>query len=237
MHTLDEVCCHVPAIRRCLHFYTDLSASRTGLSSDPGGIPGELPQFFTLQAYVLTYIPSSCLPVFHLPRSRYSWSRISGMYVSERQQLHLVQFGFTLTSKFLLTSLTSYHNLLVRWRRVDPHAKSLFNFSRSRGQPNAFVVRMPSQAVVHLHPLPSRSNYFDLAVTNLQIQFSHSHGAAPRVHLQCKISLYLSTWLCSVSRRHRLLIRLVVPFASRCAVMSFSSMLPFLTLLTRFSEV
>jgi hypothetical protein len=130
-----------------LHVYTDLSASFTGLFSDPGSVPGESPQFCTLQAYILTYIPSSCLPVLRLP-SPGTIGPASHVCMSLG-----VQFGFTPTATFPLTSLTSHHNLLVRWRRVDPHPNFLFDFSRSQGQPNVFVVRMPSQAITHFHPL------------------------------------------------------------------------------------
>ena len=120
---------------------------------------------------------------------------------------------------------------LALWRRVDPHAKFLFIFSRSRGQPTAFVVRISSQAVAHfrpLYPLGGRETF--------KFKFSCSHGAIPCIHLLCKITLHPSTWPCSASRHHRLLIRSVVPFARRCTVMSSSSALHFPTLLAQSTQ-
>jgi hypothetical protein len=139
-------------------------------------------------------MPTSCLPVF-------------------RQQLQLVQFGFTLTSTSPLTLLMSQHNLFVRWRRVDPPAKSIQFFTLPRVARCVCGTCSISGCCSFPSPLPRHSDYFDLAVANLWIKFSHLHGAAPRVHLQCKITLYLSNWPFSASRRHRFLIRVVAPFA------------------------
>jgi hypothetical protein len=77
------------------------------------------------------------------------------MYVSGHYQLPFVQFGFSLAATFALTWLTSHHHLPVRRRRVDPHAKFLFNPSRSQGLPNAFMVRMPSHAMALIIPFTS----------------------------------------------------------------------------------
>lgn len=106
-----------------------------------------------------TYISSGCLPVLRLPLSSCNWSRISCTYVSEQQRLSFIQFTFPLPATFPLASLTSYHDLPVRWQCVNPPQKFFsFSFSRSRGQLIVFVLWCVCHPRLFLISIPSNKS-------------------------------------------------------------------------------
>ncbi|KAF7354480.1 hypothetical protein MVEN_01137200 [Mycena venus] len=119
-----------------LHFSTDMFTSFTDLFSDPSGVP-TVRLFASLSASPLQ--PSGA--------------------IASAASIHSI--CFTVSTMFPLTSLMSHHNLPLRWRRVNPHVKFLFDFSCFRGQLNVVVIN------------------FDVTAANLQIQFFRALVARP----------------------------------------------------------